>query len=179
MSEQIDLFDSNKYLSLLSKITIVRPENNLRATELLRDPETSSKGDEWAFIVPQCYNDAMDIKKTIRCKHKKGLEKHKTWTQGSTFYFQTGDIFYNKREAYTDWPKAMSDELCAIQVISGKSSAPGKNGKNARDRDKGEVTYTFYRGSRKENVLKKEEIRTTTQDDFIKILILGIESASL
>jgi hypothetical protein len=173
MSEQMDLFNSNGSLSLLAELTLPRPERNLRKTELLRDPGAVSENADWAFIVPTCFNDALDIKKTIRIKNKK---KHEIWTQGSTFFFKTGDIFYNKRDAYTDWPKAISDGLYAIQVISGKSSVPGKNGKNQKDRDKGEVTYTVYHGCKKDNVLKKEGVHTTKQDDFIKILISGLES---
>lgn len=173
MSKQMDLFNYNESISLLSELTLPRPKKILRKTELLRDPETTSESNVWAFIVPKCFNDTLDIKKTIRSNNK---EKHEIWTQGSTFYFKTGDIFYNKREAYTDWPKAISDRLCAIQVVSGKSSVPGKNGKS---RDKGEVTYTVYYGCKKENVLKKEGKHTTSQDDFVKMLILGLESVSL
>jgi len=180
MSEQMDLFNSNESLSLLAELTLPRPkpQKNQRETKGLRDPEVTSGGNDWSFIVSQCFNDALDIKKTIRIKNKKGheknKEKHKIWTQGSTFFFKTGDIFYNKKEAYTDWPKAISDGLYAIQVVSGKPSVPGKNGKNERDRDKGEVTYTVYYGNKKECVLKKEGVHTTTQDGFIKILILGL-----
>ena len=174
----MDLFNANESSALLFELTLPRPERNLRKTELLRNSEATSENTDWAFIVPTCFNDALDIKKTIRIKNKKGRE---IWTQGSTFFFKTGDIFYNKREAYIDWPKAISDKLCAIQVVSGKSSVPGrseKNGKNGKDRDKGEVTYTVYYCNEKENILKKEGIYTTSQDDFIKILTSGLESLS-
>jgi hypothetical protein len=179
MSKQMDLFNSNESLSLLSKITAIQPENNLRDSQLLRDPINSLEVNEWAFLVPQCFNDALDIKKTIRSWNKKKLQ---IWTQGSTFYFKTGDIFYNKKKAYTDWSNAISDELCAIQVVSGKSSVPGirdkkdKKGKIikiGKDRDKGEVSFAVYQGNKKENVLIKKELHITTQDDFIKILICG------
>ncbi|MGB7569840.1 MAG: hypothetical protein WBM07_18400 [Chitinivibrionales bacterium] len=185
MSEQMNLFNSNDSLSLLSKITILRQAKNLRATELLKDPESKSANNDWAFIVPACFNDALDIKKTLRTQnkktHEKNKEKHKIWTQGSIFYFKTGDIFYNKKEAYTDWPKAISEELIAIQVVSGKSSVPGisdKNDKTGKDREKGEVTYNIYHGRKKENVLRKEAVHTTTQDNFIRILISGLELGS-
>jgi hypothetical protein len=181
MSEQADLFNSNESLSLLSELTLPRPQKSQkrRKTKWLKDPEDISEGEDWAFIIPNCFNDALDIKKTLRIKNKKNKEKHKIWTQGSTFFFKTGDIFYNKKEAYTDWPKAISEELCAIQVVSGKSSTPGKNGQNEKNRDKGEVSFTVFRNHKNENILKKEETRFVTQDDFIKILILGLESVSL
>jgi hypothetical protein len=191
MSEQTDLFNPNDSLSLLFKITSIRPEKNIRNLKLLRNPDASLEGNDWAFIVPKCFNDALDIKKTIRIKNKreqgKNKEKHKIWTQGSTFSFKNGDIFYSKKEAYTDWSKAISDELCVIQVISGKSSVPGMKdrkdksrsiSKTGKDRDKGEVIYAIYRGCRNENFLKKEEKHNTTQDGFIKILICGVESVT-
>jgi hypothetical protein len=170
MSEQMDMFNSNESLSLLAELSILRPklQKNQREMKWLRNPEITSAGNDCAFIVPSCFNDALDIKKTLRIKNKKGDEKsgekQKIWTQGSTFYFKSGDIFYSKKTAYTDWPKAISDGLYVIQVVSGKASVPGKNGKNERDRDKGEVIYTVYYGCKKENILQKDGVYTTIEN---------------
>lgn len=123
MSEQMDLLNFNESLSLLAELILIRPkpQKNQRETKWLKNPKATSQGNDWAFIVPSCFNDALDIKKTLRIKNKKSdeknREKQKIWTQGSTFFFKTGDIFYNKKEAYTDWPKAISDGLYAIQVV--------------------------------------------------------------
>jgi hypothetical protein len=182
MRDQVELFNRNESLSLLDELTALQPEKNLRKTEFLRDPDATIENYNWAFIVPKCFNDALDIKKTLRIKDK---IKQEIWTQGSTFFFNTGDILYSKKEAYINWYKAISEGLYAIQVTSGRTSIPGKKGKKEgnkkeeKDRDKGEVTFTVYQGCKKENILKKEGVYTTTQDDFIKILVNGLDSVSL
>jgi hypothetical protein len=70
MSEQMDMFNSNESLSLLAELSILRPklQKNQREMKWLRNPEITSAGNDWAFIVPSCFNDALDIKKTLRIK---------------------------------------------------------------------------------------------------------------
>ena len=46
---------------------------------------------EWAFHVPRCFNDALDIRLISR---KWNCVEYTAWTQGANFSFKAGDILY-------------------------------------------------------------------------------------
>jgi hypothetical protein len=156
--------NSNKYdsLQLLDKLIKPKTKKENRSTILLKDPD-DDYSIEWNFIVPVCFNRALDIFLTERKKNKKAVFM---WTQGTTFAFDIGDVLYfNSNISDLDL-----NQKHYIQVQNATSATPGDKHKN---RDPGYVYFweTIYNIEKKEILLRKN--LTMTQDDFVRYLIIG------
>lgn len=113
-----------------------RSEEILRACDAIDTPE-------WAYRVPRCFNDALDIKLMLRTKN---FVEYYAWTQGINFAFDVGDVIYRDNVLYEKGTPA-------LQVIAATSAAESYPG---------EVTYMNFEVGGKE---------TKTQRDFVRMLI--------
>lgn len=201
---------------------------------------------DWAFDVPDSFADALDIKlmpkvwteypvdeqgkkiprikdgvpvltKAGKPEYVKIQRRKLEWTQGSTFSFDRGQIFYDAPEARTMvWKETLPCINTALQIKTGRPADPARvrvrrfqqQPTDIREmlarikeqglrytweidedqkqkpyclsvfipRDPGQVVFWVYK--RNGTVLKKVEERTVTQDEFIHILINGLDTGA-
>ncbi len=78
-------------MAISAKIDAEKGEQE-RLTTLLKDP-LGELIDSWAFCVAPFFNDALDMRITLR---KSDKEPTPIWTQGSRFSFHKGDTIYDR-----------------------------------------------------------------------------------
>jgi len=166
-------------LKLLKRISPGKPR--MKRSEILLRPLDASNYD-WSFYVPNCFNEELDIRQTIRTDPvkdangdivKKANGKPKTiqrlvWTQGNFFTFQKGDTIYDTSLAYQEWGHALKH---IKRMITIKYAQPVEFEEWQNKRSPGEVIFSltiFQNGE-----LKESENKTLTQDEFVKYLIDG------
>ena len=115
-----------------------RSEQVLRAYDAIDTPE-------WAYRVPRCFNDALDIKLLMRTKN---YVEYYAWTQGTNFAFDAGDVIYRDNASYEKGTPA-------LQVISAV---------RANENYHGEIKYRDFESG---------EEKMKTQIDFVRMLICG------
>lgn len=74
-----------------------------------------------AFAIPESCRAAFDIRLTAQVKTDKATRQKSTtwhWTEGDSYDFHRGDIFYDAKQAYvSDWKEALLHIKEAVQVI--------------------------------------------------------------
>ncbi len=158
-------------LKILDRV-IKMQKRGIRPVEHLRYPEVQYP-EGWHMCVPKCFNDSLDIRKTERViKGNKTLQ----WTQGSTFSFETGDIFYDTPKAYEPWPEAMKHIKICIQVREASQAIPGEKkekDKPGTSRNPGLVKFDILVPNENRTKLVKDGEEELTQDEFVRFLITG------
>lgn len=144
-----------------------------RSIELITD-FTDGYAKNWSICVPSCFCESLDIKLTDRIINNK---KVKLLTQGSSFNFNVGDIFYNHAYPYCinflciNQPE--QPQIC-IQIQSATPCIPGK-GKNSRNPGNVNFNILVNRGkNQSECTWGVIGFKTLTKDEFIELLIKGI-----
>ncbi len=173
--ENIPLFTQSvakKPLDVLSQILVSKK----RSEQILR-PHDAFDTPDWAFFVPEYFNDALDIKLVSRTKNLVG---YTAWTQGIDFAFDTGDVIYRDKDTYQKGTPA-------LQVISAKKAQGTKaeklnTGSDSETEIVGENTETelfdgYYPGEVSYRDFEAGIMKTTTQMNFVKMLI-GINEMS-
>ncbi len=136
-------------------------ENKLSASETL---EVAAG---WFFCLRPCFCAAIDIKQTPR---KINGKIEMIWTQGSWFHFKKGDTLYDSPNAYLPW-NLNNFRLC-IDVTSGTPSRPA-NSKQRTERNPDSVIFNVLVPDATKTKLIKHTVKAMTQDDFVRMLILG------
>lgn len=129
---------SKSPLELLSEIE----NSGRRSEEILRCSDAADTSD-WAYHVPRCFNDALDIKLLMRTKN---YVEYYVWTQGANFAFDAGDVIYRDNASYENGTPA-------LQVISAI---------RANESYHGEIRYRDFESG---------EEKMKTQTDFVRMLI--------
>ncbi len=153
-------------MKVLEALTISDATRHARALDLLIDPDRGSPS-HWHMFVPACFADALDIKLTTRTISKKSIN---VWTQGSRFYFQIGYTLYDKPAAYQRWDIALKEINVCVQI---KESTPAAPSTKINKRDMGYVVFDIMKPSKSANRLIVSSREVASQDDFVKLLILG------
>ena len=112
---------------VLNKLLVLTEESlekgkGKRLTELLKEPEVNETSD-WYMCVPQCFNNALDIRLTVR---KGNGNETLVWTQGSAFSFKQGDTLYDTPRAYDAWGESLNHISLCVSVQKASDSIPGK-----------------------------------------------------
>jgi hypothetical protein len=154
-----------------------------RSCKLLR-PFDAQSTDSWAFCVPRCFNDALDIKFS---ENKFNTVSYAIWTQGSSFAFQRNDIIFDKPKGDMRWGDFLSMFRYCIHIDSASPAMPSEKESsdeetpyNNKARKKviktnpGSVTFTIKTPNDDKTGLVKIANKTMTQADFVKLLIVGI-----
>lgn len=143
-----------------------------RLDELIADfnkspasPVESAAG--WHFCVRSSFRAALDIKLTPRQVGGKTMMK---WTQGSWFHFEEGDTLYDSAKAYLPW-NLENFGMCLD--ITRASPAQPPNGADRVTRDPGAIIFDVLTPNKKGTQLVKRRKTTMSQDDFVKLLIIG------
>lgn len=149
--------------SLMEKREEIKKENKSRVTRpknLLID-RSSNDANGWYFFIPDCFNDALDIKKTERVNNGK---TNKIFTQGYYFSFGAGDTLFDNCKAYNSWETALESMTHCVQV---------KTAQNATVSSTGSVTFSVFKPDDSRSKLIEHGEHTMSQDEFVKYLILG------
>jgi len=152
-----------------------------RLIEVLKNPFGGTPC--WAFWLPPCFNQALDIRITPRVLEEKE-EATPTWTQGSGFYFHVGDFVFNKERNGRVWSDELKEFSTSIQVLEARPAMPElwrkdkeKNGAWTliAPRDSGFVRFSIWKVKKDKSCFSQIGEKTTTQDGFVKMLICGLE----
>jgi len=108
--------------------------------------------DEWAYCVPYCFRDALDLRFDTLYKDKK---PYKSWTQGHRINFKEGDLL------------ASSKGFPALQVKS--STAMDWDGENNKMFE-GVVNYEVFENVKFGHI---GDVKTVSQMEFLNILVCG------
>lgn len=128
------------------------------------------------MAVPKAFSDALDIKFLERVKDKKSTW---LWTQGCSFDFHPGDVFYNSPKAYS--PGGMHDANLCVQILDAKpllrteTTVETKNGKQKKtyDLDRGFVQFVVLRANLDHSAWVTDCVLTGSQVDFVQFLYSG------
>lgn len=121
----------------------------------------------WHFCVRPSFRAAIDVKWTPRKVGKKTVMK---WTQGSWFHFKEGDTIYDSPLAYLPWD-LNNFNLC-IEVTTATPAQP-PNSSGREERDPGSVFFEVSIPNATRDQLVRVAVKKMTQDDFVRMLILG------
>ena len=160
----------NDTLRLLKKLTKQKARDK-RLTECLTNPKRSHEDkDEWFMYVPACFNDCLDIAKTVR-------KAKKVWTQGSRFAFHRGCMLFDTPKAYLRWSDAIKHIGYCISIHFAENvRLPDKKKEEAgkeQERNPGIVGFAVFSSSRQSRSLEEIGTFELTQDEFIEFLIDG------
>ena len=139
-----------------------------RAEELLR-PHDAKDTSDWAFHVPECFNDALDIHLVSR---KWNTVEYTAWTQGTNFSFDAGDVLYRDIDSY-------KRGIAALQIVSATPARGTKieglnlgiDTKRSTKERQGDEADVPYAGSVTYKDFENGDTKTMTQIDFVKMLI--------
>ncbi len=120
-------------------------------------PEDFCQG--WAFKLGPSFADALDI---IFQQRKRNKKSYSVWTQGSRFDFKQGYTIHS------------TDGKTVVQVAEASPVEPGGGGIK---RDPGKIELKFYSAQDGPKIWKLERTETMTQDDLVRLLILGDKKA--
>ena len=149
------------FIELTTRVT----SRDRRLTELLRDPQPEYT-DKWFMCVPRAFNEALDIRQTDRMIESK---KQLLWTQGSTFYFSTGDTLYDTPLAYEAWSEALQHINVCVQVDRAIPSNISDDGV----RFGGSMTVTILTPNAERTRMIERGQVSLSQDEFVSFLISG------
>ncbi len=124
-----------KVLDLLDSLLRSGNTKEKRITKLLKDPDAEYT-EGWYMCVPKCFNEALDIKYTMKSENK---IKKLVRTQGTTFSFKEGDTLYDTPKAYLQWSEALSYINLCVQVEQASDVVPPSKG------EKRHSGYVFFR----------------------------------
>lgn len=167
----------NYSTGVLNKLLVLTEESveigkGKRLTKLLREPEVNETSD-WYMCVPQCFNNALDIRLTAR---KENGKETLVWTQGSAFSFKQGDTLYDTPRAYDAWGEALNHISLCVSVRKASDSIPEKRktkNSEAAPRYPGSVVFQVLAPNPpKTGLIKVDEVKMT-QDEFVYYLING------
>lgn len=115
--------------------------------------------------VPTCFNNALDIRRTVRVGSPKPV-----WTQGANFSFAPGDTIYDTPHGYQAWADALRHIRYCFHVSDATAVSPSTTG---AARQPGSVTFTVSSPNEPRTALSQVRIYTVTQDEFVRFLISG------
>lgn len=171
-------------LVLLDSLTPLRiKKRQLRGFDLLAAPGLRPNQSQWpqrwphwcagwAFAIHPAMATALDIQLKPRVVEKKSTLE---WTQGSAFDFREGYTIHDAPEAWNlPWGEALKHIGYSLKIVDAIPASPA-NATRDEARFSGEVTFQIYRPNADCTVLQTHgEPRTVSQDDFVRLLIVGL-----
>ncbi|WP_096889101.1 BRCT domain-containing protein [Escherichia coli] len=107
--------DVNTYKSMIDEFSLsIRTVREFRRSNALIAVFVDGYAAGWRFAVKECYKDSLDIKLT---PVKTEFFNYEIWTQGDSFQFNRGDVFYSDRLAYDSYCDFLKlDDAVVLQV---------------------------------------------------------------
>jgi hypothetical protein len=136
-----------------------------RSLKLLRSTDEENA---WFMYLPSVFNHALDIRETERVGSSQAV-----WTQGANFSFAKGDMIYDTQLAYQVWATALREIRICIQVSEATAAtSPG----GGSPRNPGSVAFNLMAPNEHRNAVKLVRTHKVTQDEFVRLLIVGFPS---
>lgn len=184
-----------------SELGTYRSIKQKRSTELIADFSCGYAAG-WAFVVRPCNYMALDIMYTKLVKKidgkivkdDKGVSlKEDVLTQGKTYSFSLGEIFYSDPIAYeVQWGEALNSLHCSLQIDEATPSfldadisyeeihAHQKGGHITQGRIVrrylpvyGDVHFSLYRPNADKSRVERVQFFSCRQDEFLQLLMTG------
>jgi hypothetical protein len=130
-------------------------------------PGTLTHAAGWHFCVPDSFRNALDIRLTSR---KIDGESKMIWTQGPWFHFEAGDTIYDSPRAYLPWD--LKNFTLCLDVKRASPARPPDRENPSMDYSGTVIFDVLTRNDTSAQLVKRFE-HALTQDDFVKLLILG------
>ncbi len=129
---------------------------------------TNGYADNWFMAVGEQFKNELDIKKTNRKKNGKNIG---VWTQGVSYNFKEGQVFYDTPDGYSTWSKALGKITYTCQILkAGAKTIATKY----RDANEGFVEFAIYKtNTEKTNIIELDR-QKLTQSDFVVFLNTGM-----
>ena len=89
------------------------PKKSSRTEQLIANFKNGF-AEHWFMAVGEEFKNELDIKKTKRIKN--GLSVG-VWTQGLSYTFKEGQVFYDTPEGYTAWSNALKKITFSCQIL--------------------------------------------------------------
>lgn len=144
-----------------------------RFSSLLRPP--TGVCEDWAFNVPRCYNDSLDILyiEKQKVENKKVVKRWMEWSQGTTFSFRQNDVFYDVNvEGVPLWKDCMALIGRCIRVTYASPARIEGDGAKS-ERHPGSVEFELLVPNEQRDKLVVDRALNTTQDGLVRFLITG------
>ena len=141
-----------------------------RSEKIIRSYNVNATPD-WAFHVPEYFNDALDIKLVSRTKN---FVEYAVWTQGANFSFDVGDMLYRNFDSYQKGTPAL--QIISASKAHGINSEKLNRGadseiKMIEENDAFTMTEIYYPGQVVYRDFENGGTKTVTQLEFVKMLI--------
>ena len=121
----------------------------------------------WFMAVGDQFKSELDIKKTNR---KKNGKKIGVWTQGTSYNFKEGQVFYDTPKGYSIWSDALGKITFTCKILESETKINATKHKVAHE---GFVKFALYRiNNEKTNIVEIYKHRMT-QNDFVIFLKTG------
>ncbi len=163
--------------ALIESTSIGSDKPPRRSSELLRSHDAEETA-SWAFCVPRCFNDALDISLS---QNTLNSVSYAIWTQGINFAFQKNDMIYDGPQKHINWKDYLESMSTCLQIERATSAASSRKDKVEGSKQQvvveafpGSVTFRVLRPDSTKNKLEYVETRTVTQHEFVRILINGL-----
>jgi hypothetical protein len=151
---------------IIKPVEELKPKKKRRTVNFLRPIDGLSC--DWFMFVPVDFNCALSIQETTRITDKGKVSE---WSQGGLFSFAAGDVIYDTEKAYQNWTAALKHVRFCLQVVE---AAPVLGVKTIEGlRISGKVTFKVLKNNDKGTGLDLQGTYSTTQDDFVRLLIDG------
>lgn len=145
-------------------------KNNRNTT--LNPKFKNNYAENWAFPIPDVFQDALDIRMTQRT-NKATSHVAKVWTQGENYVFKAGYIFYNSIIAYDDWNKFLNGKNpIAVQINDFDNLGDFKQDPLLNSNDL--VKIIIYRPNNEKDLLVNTEEHSLTSIQLFNFLQNGI-----
>lgn len=133
----------------------------------------------WAFVLPDAFRPALDIKLTNRVVTQRlpdGVKRKvvvREWTQGRAYDFHEGDMIHDCLEAYRlRWGVALQSLKRTVQVQSATPAASDPNDPSGWY--EGTVWFKVYKPNVEKTAVIEASSHTCTQAEFVRFLKTGI-----
>ena len=119
--------------------------------------------ENWFMAVGEQFRNELDIKKTKR-------KKVAVWTQGQSYNFKEGQVFYDAPEGYSIWANALEKITFTCKILKSEAKIIGTKYNVAYE---GFVKFVLYKTNQRKTDLIEIDKPTMSQDSFVVFLKTG------
>ena len=123
--------------------------------------------ENWFMAVGEQFKNELDIKKTNRKKNGKNVG---VWTQGTSYNFKEGQIFYDSPKGYSIWSNALKKITFTCKILKAEAKINAAKHKIAHD---GLVKFALYKINNEKTDIIEIDKHKMTQNDFVIFLNTG------
>lgn len=142
-------------------------KNRTKRSEDLIAKFSDGYAENWFMAIGEQFKNELDIKKT---KRKKNSEFIGVWTQGTSYSFAEGQVFYDTPKGYSIWSEALGKIIFTCKILKAEAKTNTAKHKGAHE---GFVEFALYKINSEKTNIVEIGIHKMTQDDFVIFLHTG------